>query len=137
KVRTPKSTIDSHAQAIFAIAMPGLLSLLVCAAVARAATIRGTVLDPDGRAVPGARVALLAPPTAVEELETDAQGRYEFPGLRGGVYKLVASMPGFSTASSEVEVSGTATATANLRLEISGVDERVVVSASLAGALAP
>src|SRR5207247_7265563 len=42
-----------------------------------------------------------------------------------------------STASSELEVSDTATATANLRLEISAVDERVVVSASLVGALAP
>jgi len=137
KVQSPKSKVESHARASFAIALPGLLSILLCAAVARAATIRGTVLDPDGRAVPGARVALLAPLTAVEELETDAEGRYEFAGLRGGAYKLVANLPGFSTASSEVEVSDTATATANLRLAISAVDERVVVSASLEGALTP
>src|SRR5207245_436899 len=65
------------------------------------------------------------------------EGAYEVPGLRGGVYKRVANMPGFSTASSDVEVSDTATRTANLRLEISAVDERVVVSASLEGALAP
>src|SRR6266700_6104945 len=79
QVESPKSKVE--------IALPGLLSIVLCAAAANAATIRGTVLDPDGRPVPGARVALLAPLTAVEELETDAQGRYEFAGLRGGVYK--------------------------------------------------
>src|SRR5439155_731137 len=137
QVKSPKSKVESPARASFEIVLPGLLSILLCAAAASAATIRGTVLDPAGRAVPGARVSLLAPLTVVEERQTDAQGRYEFAGLRGGAYKLVANMPGFSTASSELEVSDTATATANLRLEISAVDERVVVSASLVGALAP
>ena len=137
QVKSPKSKVESQARASFEIVLPGLLSILLCAAAASAATIRGTVLDPAGRAVPGARVSLLAPLTVVEERQTDAQGRYEFAGLRGGAYKLVANMPGFSTASSELEVSDTATATANLRLEISAVDERVVVSASLVGALAP
>jgi len=82
-------------------------------------------------------VSLLAPLTALGERETDAQGRYEFAGLRGGVYKLVASVPGFSTASADVEVSEAEARTVDLRLKISAVEQHVVVSASLERTLAP
>src|SRR6266568_5125453 len=119
------------------IAVFGLLPILLTATAANAATVQGTVLDPDSRAVSGARVSLLAPLTALGERETDAQGRYEFAGLRGGVYKLVASVPGFSTASADVEVSEAEARTVDLRLRISAVEQHVVVSASLERTLAP
>src|SRR5204863_716739 len=52
-------------------------------------------------------------------------------------YKLVASVPGFSTASADVEVSEAEARTVDLRLKISAVEQHVVVSASLERTLAP
>ncbi len=104
---------------------------------ASTATLWGTVFDPGGRAVPGARVSLLNPLAVLAELETDARGQYKFEGLRGGAFKLVANQPGFSTPSSEVELSKGETRRVNLHLELSALQQQVVVSASLGGALAP
>ena len=47
----------------------------------RGATIRGTVYDPDGRAVPDAEVTLLGSLIAVAETRTDSHGEYRFDGL--------------------------------------------------------
>jgi protocatechuate 3,4-dioxygenase beta subunit len=82
------------------------LMISVAAGPSRAATIRGTVLDPSNRAVPHARVSLLTPLAALEERQTDAQGRYDFTSLPGGEYTLVANMPGFSTLAVKVKLEG-------------------------------
>ncbi len=113
------------------------LCLLLRATTMSAATLRGTVLDPSGRAVQGVRVSLLAALSALDERQTDAQGRYEFDGVPPGVYQLVANAPGFSSSSSGLEVREGETRTQDLRLELSAVEQHVVVSASLGGALAP
>jgi outer membrane receptor protein involved in Fe transport len=109
----------------------------LCVGAARAATLEGTVFDPSGRAVPGARVSLLQALTPLDERQTDAGGAYRFQGLRGGTYRLVANAPGFSSASTAVEVRDAGTPTVDLHLELSAVEQQVVVSASLGGALAP
>jgi outer membrane cobalamin receptor len=103
----------------------------------RAATIEGTVFDPSGRAVARARVSLLARLTPLDEREPDAQGRYRFDGLRAGEYTLVANAPGFSTSTMKVELRDDETRTVDLHLELSALEQQVVVSASLGGALAP
>jgi outer membrane cobalamin receptor len=103
----------------------------------RAATLEGTVLDPSGRTVPGARVSLLHQLTPLEERQTDARGRFEFNGLRRGAYRLVASVPGFTASSVQIEVGEDETRTVDLRLALSAVQEHVVVSATLGGALSP
>jgi len=115
------------------------LILLLCTFAGRteAATLEGTVRDPSGRVVQGARVSLLTSLAALEDRQTDTGGRFEFNGLRGGVYKLVASLPGFSASSAEIEVREGETRTVELRLELSAVHQQVIVSASLGGALAP
>ncbi len=122
---------------VFEAVLLGSLSLFLGAGAARAATLQGTVLDPSGRAVSGARVSLLNPLTPLDQRQTDAQGRYRFDALRGGVYKLVASVPGLSSSSTNVDVRDSETRTVDLRLELSAVEQHVVVSASLGGALAP
>jgi outer membrane receptor protein involved in Fe transport len=104
---------------------------------AHAGVLRGTVLDPSGRAVPEARVSLLTAFTVLEERETDARGQYEFAGLHPGTFQLVASAAGFSAHPTEVELHSGETRTADLHLELSAVQEHVVVSASLGGTLAP
>lgn len=103
----------------------------------RAATLQGTVFDPDGRAVPHASVSLLSSLKAVEVRQTDTSGKYIFEDLEPGVYELVATAPGMSSAAVNVGMAKGESKTADLRLKLSAVEQRVVVSASLGGALAP
>ncbi len=117
-------------------ALLGLLLLFVTGE-ASAATLQGTVLDPDGRGVPRARVSLLTQLRPLEDRRADAGGRYEFDNLPGGVYRLVGNVPGFSTASTDVEIREGETRTLDLHLELSAVEQHVVVSASLEGAPTP
>jgi outer membrane cobalamin receptor len=99
--------------------------------------LQGKVLDPDGRAVSRARVSLLSGQTPLEERETDADGQYRFNGLAEGIYTLVANSPGFSTLSKGLNLQPGESRTADLHLSVSAVEEQVVVSASIGGALSP
>jgi outer membrane receptor protein involved in Fe transport len=118
-------------------ALVSLLCTIVFACGARAATLKGTVFDPGGSAVAGARVTLLRSSAPLAESETDAQGRFEFRNLAAGAYSIVANAPGFSASETQVELRAAASERVDLHLALSAVEERVVVSASLGGALAP
>jgi hypothetical protein len=59
-------------------------------------TIRGTVKDPSGAVVPGARVtAVLAEAYASRSTATTADGEYAFPALPVGRYAVVVEAEGF------------------------------------------
>jgi len=103
----------------------------------RGASIEGRVLDPEGLVVTGARVTLLLGLTPVDERETNADGHYSFEKLSGGSYRLTANSPGFSALSTALEIQAGESRIIDLMLKISTAEERVVVSASLGGALAP
>lgn len=49
-------------------------------------TLQGTVADPNGSAKPATQVALLKGPEIVATTLTDAQGRFRFQKITGGVY---------------------------------------------------
>jgi outer membrane receptor protein involved in Fe transport len=101
------------------------------------ATIQGTVYDPQGRAVPGASVSLLSAMIAVTDTQTNAQGEYRFDGLLAGTFTIAANAPGFTALAQQVTVASGEARTADLHLKLTVVQEQVVVSASLGGALAP
>jgi outer membrane receptor protein involved in Fe transport len=109
----------------------------VAATASHGATIQGTVYDPEGRAVPDARVTLLNSMAAVAERRTDAKGEYRFEGLCSGAFTVAAYLTGFSKLSAEVSLTSGETRTIDLHLNLSAVQEQVIVSASLGGALAP
>ena len=121
---------------VLAVAALALL-LIIGGRSARAATIEGTVFDPSGQPVPSAGVNLLARLAPVAERQSDAQGHFRFENLPAGAYRLVANVPGFSASTVPVDVADGETRTVDLRLALSAVEEHVVVSASLGGALAP
>jgi outer membrane receptor protein involved in Fe transport len=101
-----------------------------------AGSVAGTVLDPSGSVVPQARVTLLRSLVVVDERQTDSHGAFEFANLADGKYELEAHAPGFASPASEVEVRGPELRTVDLHLQLSAVQQQVVVSASLEGLLA-
>ena len=115
----------------------GLLSIPFVSGAAHGATIKGTVYDPSGRAVLNVRVSLLQSLAALDERQTNAKGEYQFEGLARGSYRLVANAPGFSASTADVEIGEDQTRSVDLHLALSAVQQQVVVSASLEGALAP
>jgi len=115
----------------------GLLSIPFISGAAHGATIKGTVYDPSGRAAFNVRVSLLQSLVALDERQTNAKGEYQFEGLARGSYRLVANAPGFSASTADVEIGKDQTRSVDLHLALSAVQQQVVVSASLEGALAP
>jgi outer membrane cobalamin receptor len=113
-----------------------LLGVLLSAQAAHAGTLAGTVLDPSGRVVAQARVTLLRSLAVLDEQQTDSQGAFKFAKLAAGRYALAAYAPGFVSPRLEVEIRGAEVHTLDLHLQLSAVQQQVVVSASLEGSLA-
>src|SRR4051812_47144294 len=60
-------------------------------------TIIGTVTDPSGGLVPGAKITIVQQTTGVTRtFTTDAQGQYVFPSLRPSTYTLTVEAAGFN-----------------------------------------
>src|SRR6185503_3784939 len=112
-----------------------LLVLLAAAGAARAqsflGTIRGTVVDPQGAAVPKASVLVIDETTGVPRpVETDAEGRFEAPNLKPGTYRIEVITESFKKAErTGIVLRASDTARVDLKLELGGVTETVTVSA--------
>jgi outer membrane cobalamin receptor len=104
-----------------------IFSLAVCTA-AFADTLRGRVLDPDGRPVAGADVIILRAEVVVTSTKTLADGRFGPVDLPSGEYEILASAPGLRAASKRVQLSGETLQT-DISTSLSAQQESVVVSA--------
>ncbi|HEX8558119.1 MAG TPA: TonB-dependent receptor [Pyrinomonadaceae bacterium] len=93
--------------------------------------ITGTVADAAGAVVPGASVTVTNLATALRrEAAAGEQGDFAVPLLPPGTYRVEVAAQGFKrVVVEEVEVNVTQTATLNLRLEPSAVEETVTVTA--------
>ena len=92
--------------------------------------IEGVVADKDGAALPGVTVEAVSTSGAAYTAVTDADGRFMFPRLRPSVYKLTASLQGFTPA----EVTGVAldlgkTLRVNFTLNPGTFEETITVTA--------
>jgi outer membrane receptor protein involved in Fe transport len=99
------------------------------------AAISGTVFDPAGKAVPGARVTLLYAMAPLETRDTNARGQYHFPGLRAGKYQILATISGFDQLPLDVDLAAGEKRLSDLHLKLSAQRDLVVVSAAPGGAL--
>ena len=85
-----------------AVCLPLLLLTLSLSLEAQTftATLRGTVTDSSGSAVPNAHVSLLNEATNVKQQEklTDSRGSYLFTQLAPGSYRMTVEMPGFQVS---------------------------------------
>jgi hypothetical protein len=96
-------------------------------------TINGTVTDPSGAVVPGAKVTALSHATGIEQSTvTTRGGLYSFVSLNPGSYEVTATHKGFeSVAEDNVAVSVDQVSTINIALRVGSVSDTVTVSASL------
>ena len=89
--------------------------------------LSGTVLDPDGKPVSGARVILNMADSTVEDsfTLTDSNGSFLFPSLRPTYYDLVVEFPNFKKAGQKgVKIDPlTETPLAALKLELGPKDD--------------
>ena len=89
---------------LFALLFLAVLSL---PAQQSGGVIRGVMTDESGAVIPAATVSLTG--NGVQKTaETQADGSYQFQGVTPGQYTVRAALPGFSTFSKAVTVSGAA-----------------------------
>jgi iron complex outermembrane receptor protein len=100
-------------------------------------TIQGSVVDPGGRAIGGAAVAVTSGPELKRTAVTDSDGKFGVTGLPAGNYTVEVSAIGFATKIQEnVAVSAGAVATVPVSLILASVSEEVTVEASADTSLA-
>jgi len=113
-----------------ALAAGLLLSVGSLQAQVDTGSITGTISDPSGAVLSGAKVTLINEGTAVALTTTSgADGSYSFSPVRIGSYKLEASFKGFKTeVSTHVAVDVSARVLANFQLQPGAVSETVEVN---------
>jgi len=93
------------------------------------ASLSGTVTDPTGAVVPGAKVLIHSLATGEDlTLTTDSAGLYVAPSLQPGDYQVEASAAGFGTYKvQKVTLPVDTAATVNMKLTVSSSGETVEV----------
>ena len=116
--RTPLSLLPKLALLLLWVTSPMLL---------HAETIAGTVLDPSGAVIVGARVEITGGDlTQPIVLASNAQGKFVSPDLKPGTYALRVTQQGFEPLVKTVDLRGTAEL--ELKLAIAKQREEVTVS---------
>jgi hypothetical protein len=114
--------------------LTAVAGILFCSIVAMGQTsftsVRGTVTDPSGAILPGAKVELanVANGQSATQLANE-QGEYRFPQLVPGTYMITVSSSGFGTESKRAELLVNQPATVNFSLSIQSSTVTVDVSA--------
>src|ERR1051326_4331791 len=111
------------------------LSIAVCTFLSVAfaqesrATISGTITDPQGALVPGAKVEVKNLATnVVTTVETNERGIYAVPPVNPGEYSVTVSATGFkTTVQSKIELRVADRLGLDLTLELGGTTETVLV----------
>ncbi len=122
-----RSAVASSVRALFALAVV----LFLAAPSARAVIVRGTVTDPLGAAVAGARVQLIQGPTVAAFAFTGADGSFEVRTAAPGRFLLLTSAHTFTPNIGQDFYGGrTDVVNRNVTLEIAAVTTAVTVTAT-------
>src|ERR1700738_3928661 len=109
-----------------------LCCFCACMAVAQLGTgsINGTVTDPNGHVVSGAKVKVIKIDTGLErDTATGSEGQFSVGPLPVGEYKVRIENNGFSAFEQKVTVSVGDSASVIAKLAIGGVEQVVQVEA--------
>jgi outer membrane receptor protein involved in Fe transport len=115
----------------------GLLTMALLATPLMAQTetgqITGTITDPTGAAVPGAKVMVRSAGTgATRNLESSADGTYTVTNLLPAEYTITVESPGFVKVERRVGVAVGMRVAQDIRLEVASATTTVEVSESVA-----
>src|SRR4051794_944346 len=107
-----------------------LLSSVMAYGQAGTSSVRGTVTDPNGSAVPGATVTLSDPSKNFTRTQTsDNDGSYTFTAVPPGTYSVTVEATGFKRSTIETVRALVETPTqADVRLEVGNVTESITVT---------
>src|ERR1035437_5276114 len=95
------------------------IALVTAHAQSNYAVVRGSILDPQHRPVPGTHITITAAGTGVErEVVSNATGLYEIAGLPPGAYTLAVESAGFKKVSQAVDLEVGQQATLDLQLRL-------------------
>ena len=111
----------------------GVWVLCVCAIygqVAGTGNIQGSVADPTGAMIPGAKVTLTNTATQVtRDVTTDSSGLYVYPNIPIGTYTVSVTAPGFkSYQQSNVVLEVGSSIAVNAKMQLGTADQKVEVT---------
>jgi outer membrane cobalamin receptor len=114
---------------LFALLVPVLALLSASTLSASAAVLRGTVSDPDGRAVAGVRLDIVGS-IGARAVVTDAAGRFEATGLPAGTYHVVIASHEWRAEPLSVSLADGDARDVSIPLAVGPLSESIVVSAA-------
>ncbi len=95
-----------------------------------AGTVRGSVNDPSGAAIPGAAVTIENPVSHyTQATKTDGQGKFEFGNIPFNNYHLVISASGFGAGQKDVDVRSPIPVETKIGLQLGTASASVIVEA--------
>src|SRR5437763_4748841 len=110
-----------------------LFGLIAAHAQSNYAVVRGSVLDPQHRPVPGAHVHLKSTETGAQrDVIANATGLYEIAAVQPGSYELAVESSGFQQARTRLNLEVGQQATVDLNLRVGGDQQSITVKASAA-----
>jgi Carboxypeptidase regulatory-like domain len=112
--------------ALFACAFSGYAQ----SSSANSGTVRGSVVDPSGGAIMGATVEIQNPVSHYDKnVQTDAEGNFEFDNIPFNNYHLSASAKGFQGGEQDINVRSPLPVGARISLKIGVASASVTVTA--------
>jgi len=105
-------------------------SLVFAQATVSSGSIQGTVTDPSGAVVPGAKVVITNTETGLRiERTTTSQGAYTSGAVPSGAYQVRVEVANFKTQVLNLTVQIGSSATGNIRMQLGSNSQTVEVSA--------
>jgi hypothetical protein len=96
-----------------------------------AGAVRGTVTDPSGAVIPGAKVHLVNQVSGLDRTATtDASGQFVFTNIPFNPYRMNVTASGFAPLSQSFEIRSVVGASLNLVLQVAGSTQTVTVEAA-------
>src|ERR1700680_1315889 len=115
---------------VAASALSASFSVTVAAQSDTTGALAGQVIDRGAGAISGATVTIIHVDTGFRRaVQSDVEGRFSFPHVQPGLYRVEAEAPAFERVQRSVTVPLGRTETVILTLPIAGVTESVSVSA--------
>lgn len=122
--------LSRHRRAFIALSL--IVALAPVAHAAERGSVEGSVSDPAGAKLTGARVALRDEGRAIAyETRTDNEGQFKIADVTAGRYTVTIEIAGFAQSNeAKIEVRAGATETLAVRLDVAALADQLVITAT-------